>query len=222
MQEKMDSRCAVCANTYCRKNQKNPNSPICPMEDEELYEKAKEIVLSEDYNEFFINSSKVEKIGYNRFPRIKEIMVFIKMMGYKRVGLVFCGGLMNEARIVDRIFRENGINLISAMCKTGGCDKCQVGLKEEEKLRPGEFEPMCNPVAQALILNKEKTEFNIVMGLCVGHDSLFYKFSDSLVTTLIVKDRNTGHNPVAAIYGADGYFKDRIKVSESDLEIKKD
>lgn len=63
------------------------------MEDEELYEKAKEIVLSEDYNEFFINSSKVEKIGYNRFPRIKEIMVFIKMMGYKRVGLAFVADL---------------------------------------------------------------------------------------------------------------------------------
>ena len=69
---------------------------------------------------------------------------------------------------------------------------------------------MCNPILQAKILNEAKTELNIVVGLCVGHDSLFYKYSDALVTTAVTKDRVTGHNPVDAIYGADFYFKKRF------------
>ena len=38
-------------------------------------------------------------------------------------------------------------------------------------------------------LNKEETDLNILVGLCVGHDSLFYKYSKAPVTTLVVKDR---------------------------------
>ena len=65
---------------------------------------------------------------------------------------------------------------------------------------------MCNPVMQAKILNKEKTDMNIVMGLCVGHDSLFYKYSEALVTTLVAKDRVMGHNPAAALYTSESYY----------------
>ena len=66
---------------------------------------------------------------------------------------------------------------------------------------------MCNPIYQAKRLNAENTEFNIVMGLCVGHDSLFYKHSDALVTTLVTKDRVLGHNPAAALYTANSYYR---------------
>ena len=96
------------------------------------------------------------------------------------------------------------------ICKTGGVDKTLCGIPEEHKVHPGEFEPMCNPIAQAMLLNEQKTRFNIALGLCVGHDSMFYKYSEALVTTLIAKDRVTGHNPAAAIYCAEGYFKSRI------------
>ena len=65
----------------------------------------------------------------------------------------------------------------------------------------------CNPVLQAQLLNKEGTELNIVMGLCVGHDSLFYKHSKAVTTTLVVKDRVLVHNPVMALYTAEGYYE---------------
>ena len=45
-----------------------------------------------------------------------------------------------------------------------------------------------------------KTSFNIIVGLCVGHDMLFTMNSKAPVTTLIVKDRFTGHNPVISLY----------------------
>jgi len=61
-----------------------------------------------------------------------------------------------------------------------------------------------------MLLNDQKTDFNIALGLCVGHDSMFYKYSDALVTTLIAKDRVTGHNPAVALYCNEGYFRKRI------------
>jgi len=62
------------------------------------------------------------------------------------------------------------------------------------------FEATCNPILQAELLNRARTDFNIIIGLCVGHDMLFTKFSKAPVATLVVKDRMTGHNPVISLY----------------------
>ncbi|HIZ06763.1 MAG TPA: DUF1847 domain-containing protein, partial [Candidatus Eubacterium avistercoris] len=79
---------------------------------------------------------------------------------------------------------------------------------------PKEYEKVginiCNPILQAKILNEEKTDLNIVMGLCVGHDSLFYKYAEGLTTTLVAKDRVLGNNPAAALYTADSYYKNKL------------
>ena len=50
---------------------------------------------------------------------------------------------------------------------------------------------------------------NIVLGLCVGHDMLFTKNSNAYVTTLSVKDRMTGNNPIAPLYS--GFFSEILK-----------
>ncbi len=65
---------------------------------------------------------------------------------------------------------------------------------------------MCNPIYQAKIVNDQKVDFNILMGLCVGHDSLVLKYIDAPVTILAVKDRLMGHNPLAAVYNLDSYY----------------
>jgi uncharacterized metal-binding protein len=49
-----------------------------------------------------------------------------------------------------------------------------------------------------------------LIGLCVGHDSLFFKHSDAPVTVLVAKDRVLGHNPVAALYTSHSYYR-RLK-----------
>jgi uncharacterized metal-binding protein len=66
---------------------------------------------------------------------------------------------------------------------------------------------MCNPITQAEILNEAGTDFNVLVGLCVGHDSLFLKNAEALTTVLVTKDRVLGHNPVAALYGVNVYFE---------------
>jgi uncharacterized metal-binding protein len=45
----------------------------------------------------------------------------------------------------------------------------------------------------------------VIIGLCVGHDMLFTSNSKAPVTTLIVKDRMLGHNPIIALYS--GYHR---------------
>jgi len=83
-------------------------------------------------------------------------------------------------------------------------------LTDEAKLCGGGYEAMCNPIAQAQLLNQSGTEFNIVVGLCVGHDSLFYRYSDAMVTTLVAKDRALAHNPAAALYLSEGYLRRKV------------
>jgi len=82
-------------------------------------------------------------------------------------------------------------------------------VKDVQKVRPGQFEAMCNPIAQAEILNEAKTDLNILLGLCVGHDTLFMRYARAPVTVLAVKDRVLAHNPLGAIYAQD-YYAEKI------------
>jgi uncharacterized metal-binding protein len=140
-------------------------------------------------------------------PRIVEIIEFAKKLKYHRLGLAFCAGLAREARAVEKIFSTKGFEIVSVICKVGRIPKEAIGVLDHEKIAIGKFESMCNPILQSLILNDEKTEFNIMLGLCVGHDSLFFKYCEAPCTVLAVKDRVLGHNPLAAIYNIDSYYR---------------
>lgn len=37
-----------------------------------------------------------------------------------------------------------------------------------------------------------------------------HEYMEAPITTLVVKDRVTGHNPVAAIYNAESYFEKKL------------
>jgi uncharacterized metal-binding protein len=139
-------------------------------------------------------------------PRILEICEFAWKMDYKRLGLVFCVGLAREAETVSRIIKSQGFDLVSVACKVGCVPKEELGLKEEEKIFIGEFESMCNPILQAQVVNEAETQFNVLLGLCVGHDSLFFRYAKAPTTVLAVKDRVTGHNPLAAVYVSGNYY----------------
>ena len=139
--------------------------------------------------------------------RIVEICEFAEKMAYRRLGLAFCIGLVKEAKTVEEIFTSRGFEVISAVCKAGRTSKESIGVTEEEKVFRGMDEPMCNPVYQAKLFNHENADFNILLGLCVGHDSLFFRYADAPTTVLAVKDRVTGHNPLVAIYQTDSYYQ---------------
>lgn len=132
-------------------------------------------------------------------PRMLEIMEFARKMNYRRLGLIFCTGLAKEAGVVAQILEGQGFEVVSVLCKVGAAPKEEIGLKDEEKIFRGRYESLCNPVLQAMIVNEEKTDFNILLGLCVGHDSIYFKYAEAPTTVLAVKDRVTGHNPLACI-----------------------
>lgn len=153
------------------------------------------------------NAASVEYEFYLKMTRVEETIEFAKRMGYKKIGIATCVGLIRETRILANILRNHGFEVFGIACKAGAVKKSSIGIPEEcEQIGVN----MCNPINQALRLNQEKTDFNIVMGLCVGHDSLFYKYAEAPVTTLVTKDRVLGHNAVAALYTADSYYG-RIK-----------
>lgn len=203
--------CANCTVLACSNNAPEKMPQNCPMRNASVMEAARAGYDLPENHDFYINCSAIEGLGYCQWPRLKETVEFCKWMGYHKLGLAFCKGLRKEARIVADLLRAQGFEVVSVICKTGGISKEEVGIPEEVKIHPGEFEAMCNPIAQAKLLNEQHTDFNIEVGLCVGHDSMFYKYSDAMVTTLVAKDRVLAHNPCGAIYCAEGYFKKRLE-----------
>ncbi len=147
--------------------------------------------------------------------RIVETCEFAKKMGYKRLGLAFCLGLTMEVKIVEEILIGYGFEVVSVCCKAGNSSKDIIGISDDEKIYKGTDEAMCNPIFQAKALAHEQVDFNILLGLCVGHDSLFLKFTDIPTTVLAVKDRVTGHNPMAAIYNSKSYYQ---KIRHPDIK----
>jgi uncharacterized metal-binding protein len=134
-------------------------------------------------------------------------MDFAGRMGWRRLGIAHCVGLMQEAKAARDIFLAGGFEVYTVCCKAGSIDKERVGIRDEEKVRPGQYEAMCSPVGQAALLDKAGTQFNVVIGLCVGHDSLFFAYSKAPVTVLVAKDRVLGHNPAAALYTSHSYYR---------------
>ena len=139
--------------------------------------------------------------------RIVEIYEFAEKMKYQRLGLAFCLGLAREAGIVEDILKNRGFEVVSVGCKAGRTSKRRIGIEGEDQIFQDTDEAMCNPLFQAKLLNHEQTEFNILLGMCVGHDSIFFKYAEAPITVLAVKDRVTGHNPLAAIYLSDSYYQ---------------
>jgi len=145
----------------------------------------------------------------NDFSRLEELIEYCKNMEYKKLGLAFCVSLAEEAKIVSQILTDRGFDVRSVCCKLGGLDKNDFDIPY---MSMAKFEAVCNPVGQAEILNKLNVDFNIELGLCVGHDVLFHKYAKAPTTVLAVKDRVLAHNPLGAIYSS--FWKKKFKVKK--------
>ena len=147
-----------------------------------------------------------DALGYN-WTRVRELIEYARLLGYRKIGIAGCVGLIDESKILGRILKEAGFKVVLVSCMAGGTTRSKFGLKEREN---ASSQVVCNPLMQAEVLNEEKTELNVMVGLCLGHDILFIRNSKADVTPLIVKDRVTGHNPVAALYTSQTYYKSRL------------
>lgn len=218
-------RCASCATRICEnRGGKAGDKPVlekapsfCPMKlMPEVYGEAMAEYDKSGVREFARLASVQEFQCYERLPdglrtklpRIEELIQFARKCGYKRLGVAHCGGLAYEAGLLTEILENNGFEVVSVQCKTGAVPKERIGIKPEEKIvGPEAWETMCNPIVQAMIINKSKVDLAIMLGLCIGHDTLFIKYCDVPLTVLAVKDRVLGHNPLAALYAGETYYK---------------
>jgi uncharacterized metal-binding protein len=211
-----DPHCAKCKAKPCHEGITEGAAlpSYCPIDNfPSLVEKVVARYKAEDIFPLYIQAAQTEKEGYDTQaartegriiplrPRIREVAEFAKKIRAKKIGMAFCSGLADEAGRADTILESHGLEIVSVVCSCGGLDKTEVGIPAEYKIKnPEKFEAACNPLLQAELLNQAETKFNILIGLCVGHDMLFTVHSKAPVTTLIVKDRLTGHNPVISLY----------------------
>jgi uncharacterized metal-binding protein len=226
MTARNDPQCARCTTKTCenRGGKISEGSPsldklpgFCPMklmpevfaEAAEEYEKSgvKEFARLAAVQEFQC-FERLEDGVMAKLPRIEELIQFARKCTYTRLGVAHCGGLLKEAAILTDILEKNGFEIVSVQCKAGCVPKERIGIKPDEKiLGPENWETMCNPIAQAMIINRAKVDMAIMLGLCIGHDTLFIKHCDVPLTVFAVKDRVLAHNPLAALYQSDSYYR---------------
>lgn len=156
-----------------------------------------------------------------RISRVEETAQLAEKCGYRRLGIAFCMGLREEARMLTSIFESKGFEVVSVNCKVGRITKEEIGLQETEKITPPLIETMCNPIAQAEIMNAEQVDFAVLLGLCVGHDTLFFRYCRVPCTVLAVKDRLLGHNPLAALYLSKSPYYSRLNMGGSETLSKR-
>lgn len=226
--EKRDPTCAECSAVWRQKGTTNcwsgpenrPGQPVsCPgsHHGEEIEDAFKHYCGDDEDARLAKVAARVEGLCYQKMPgsqavcarwtRVEDTVALALLMGWKKVGIATCIGLLEETKQLASILEAQGLEAVSVCCKAGSIDKLELGIGEEDKVRPGTFEPACNPIAQAEILNGSGTDMNLIVGLCVGHDMLFAKYSKAPVSTIVVKDRVTGHNPAAVLYGQNFYYK---------------
>jgi uncharacterized metal-binding protein len=211
----IELRCAKCPKKLCHSEIKDKSElpSFCPIKTiPAVVTKVSQRYKKEGISHFYVKAALTEKGCYDEaearegrtrpvWPRIREIAEFAKLSGANKLGLAFCNGLADEAARALAILEKHGLAVESVICCCGAVDKTAHGVPPEYKIKgKDKFEAACNPLLQAELLNRAGTDFNVLIGLCLGHDMLFTSNSKAPVTTLIVKDRLSGHNPVVSLY----------------------
>ena len=197
--------CVDCYSAAC--NGEAAESPeFCPYLrcDDSLFESAESELRSDPESRRFSEAVCCDDVP---MTRVEEVMEFARRLGIKKLGVATCAGLLSESAVLAKILRSNGFEVYGVCCKMGSLSKLDTGLSPEQLARFKNGPIMCNPIGQAMALNEAGTELNILMGLCVGHDTLFYKFCKGFCTVLVTKDRVLAHNPAGALYETGSFYR---------------
>lgn len=180
--------CADCPMKNCAKRfgEEQQYPPACPTLREESaqflapYQEAKTRRLAQ--------AAAVSSMDHSE-SRVEQTVRFARNAGFRKLGIAFCISLENYGQELVQYLRHEGFQVESVLCKVGHFDRSCIAVEDTRG------KPMCNPVAQAEYLNQAGTQLNIAVGLCVGHDSLFFQYSKAPVTVLIAKDHRYSNCP---------------------------
>ncbi|MFC1662164.1 DUF1847 domain-containing protein, partial [Gemmatimonadota bacterium] len=132
--------------------------------------------------------------------RLAELVYFALEMGCQRVGIAFCIDLLEPASILTDVLKRF-FEVIPVCCKVRGIPADHPTLcGPAGPAHTGDRDVACDPVGMAEVLNSRETDLNVLVGLCVGVDSVFARESNAPVTTVFVKDKSLANNPIGAVY----------------------
>lgn len=133
-------------------------------------------------------TDKSSSSGLNRLEKIRAFALEGK---YKTIGIAYCITFSREVSILKKYF-EKSFKVYAVDCKYGR-------LISKDLLGGHSSRVLCNPAGQAQYLNDKKTDLNISIGLCVGHDMIFNKQSLAPVTCVYTKDSTNNNNMDKAV-----------------------
>jgi uncharacterized metal-binding protein len=135
-----------------------------------------------------------------RLCRLAELVYFCLEMDYRRIGVAFCVDLREAAGILAGVLGRF-FEVTAVCCKIGGIPRKRGTADPVAGPMAGAVHALaCNPLGQADALNRNETDLNVAVGLCVGADFLFAEASRAPVTTLFVKDKSLANNPIGAVH----------------------
>lgn len=197
-----DLSCIDCALSGCERREK-ARPALCPTNEFELQNEQWLLErFDEEENRRVIEAASVSvhTAVDLKLSHMEEIVIFARELGAKKIGIASCISLASEARAAAKVLRSHGFEVMGAICKIGSITYGDLGI---DVGRRGPGTVVCNPMYQAKVLNDAQTDLNVVMGLCAGHDSLFFKYSDALCTVLTAKDFKFDHYSVRALRADD-------------------
>ena len=112
IKKNMQPQCGECDNKKCRDG-KDCFSQA--QNHRQLYQNSHMVKLHHA-------ASAVEAKYYGKKTRLEEIILFGKELEYQKIGLAFCIGLREEARMIAEILSKH-FNVLSVCCKISGIFK---------------------------------------------------------------------------------------------------
>ena len=181
--------CVECIDRICLKGGscRSALENTYPMEEYEKHHHSMEVTMD--------IAAETER----KLCRIAEFIYYCLGMEYKHVGVAFCVEMFQEAEILTRLLKR--FFKVSPVC-------CKIGGHTRFDFITSASGVLCNPIGQAWVLNKAKTDINVMAGLCVGCDIVFTRHSEAPTSSLFVKDKSLANNPVSALYSK--YYIDEI------------
>ena len=182
--------CCDCTVHACIKGGELPEDCMVGLCADNAREQVLDLYLNTDVRPIMLNAMKSARMGSrNKWPRLHEVICFARGIGAKKIGIASCSTYIKEVPLLARILRDEGFEVIGTMCKMATIRRSDVKIEDDEAKSDS---IICNPIMQAEALNNAGTDMNVVVGLCVGHDMLFSKYSNAWCTTLVVRDQSLG------------------------------
>jgi uncharacterized metal-binding protein/predicted Fe-Mo cluster-binding NifX family protein len=181
--------CLACTDRVCLRPEPCPHLPpssqATDLESAKTLEAAWEVACEEE----------------RTLCRLAELVYFALEMGYTKLGVAFCVDLLKPASVLTGVLRRF-FEVVPVCCKVGGLAAGEPTVMGPRQSRSGprHQEAACDPLGLAAVLNAAHTDFNVLVGLCVGVDGIFSRASVAPVTTLFVKDKSLANNPIGAVY----------------------